>query len=228
MNQQREVLYAQRRKVLVADSLRDTVLSMIDDIIMDGLSTYANEKLYPEEWDFAGLLGQMEQYFVPKGSLTVAELENLSRVEVQEKLTNLAVELYDKREEEIGSPTMRELEKAIMLRVVDSKWMDHLDAMDALKEGINLRAYGQKNPIVEYKFEAYEMFEEMVDSIKRTVVTFLYHVQVTFNRPVPPAESRLQGAKEIHPDVDASGGVTVEDASEDVGMHVVEKKETEE
>ena len=115
-----------------------------------------------------------------------------------------------------------------MLRVVDSKWMDHLDAMDALKEGINLRAYGQKNPIVEYKFEAYEMFEEMVDSIKRTVVTFLYHVQVTFNRPVPPAESRLQGAKEIHPDVDASGGVTVEDASEDVGMHVVEKKETEE
>lgn len=228
MNQQREVLYAQRRKVLVADSLRDTVLSMIDDIIMDGLSTYANEKLYPEEWDFAGLLGQMEQYFVPKGSLTVAELENLSRVEVQEKLTNLAVELYDKREEEIGSPTMRELEKAIMLRVVDSKWMDHLDAMDALKEGINLRAYGQKNPIVEYKFEAYEMFEEMVDSIKRTVVTFLYHVQVTFNRPVPPAESRLQGAKEIHPDVDAPGGVTVEDASEDVGMHVVEKKETEE
>ena len=171
MNQQREVLYAQRRKVLTSDSLKETILGMIDDIILDGLTIYANEKLYPEEWDFAGLLGLMEQYFVPKGSITVAELENLSRPEVQEKLTELAVDLYDRREAEIGSETMRELEKAIMLRVVDSKWMDHLDAMDALKEGINLRAYGQKNPIVEYKFEAYEMFEEMVESIKRTVVT---------------------------------------------------------
>ena len=93
---------------------------------------------------------------------------------------------------------MRELEKAIMLRVVDSKWMDHLDAMDALKEGINLRAYGQKNPLVEYKFEAYEMFEEMIDSIKRTVITFLYHIQVTYSKPVPKAEDRLQGATEVH------------------------------
>ena len=76
--------------------------------------------------------------------------------------------------------------------------MDHLDAMDALKEGINLRAYGQKNPLVEYKFEAYEMFEEMIDSIKRTVITFLYHIQVTYSKPVPKAEDRLQGATEVH------------------------------
>ena len=170
MNQQREVLYGQRRKVLVAESLRDTILGMVDDIILDGLDRYADEKLYPEEWDFAGLLAQMEQYFVPKGTVTVEELENLSRIEVQEKLKDIAVALYDEREKEISAETMRELEKAIMLRVVDSKWMDHLDAMDALKEGINLRAYGQKNPLVEYKFEAYEMFEEMIDSIKRTVI----------------------------------------------------------
>ena len=228
MNQQREVLYAQRRKVLTSDSLKETILGMIDDIILDGLTTYANEKLYPEEWDFAGLLGLMEQYFVPKGSITVAELENLSRPEVQEKLTELAVDLYDRREAEIGSETMRELEKAIMLRVVDSKWMDHLDAMDALKEGINLRAYGQKNPIVEYKFEAYEMFEEMVESIKRTVVTFLYHVQVTFNRPVPQAEDHLQGAKEIHADSDTPGGVVVEEESRDLNTTVTDKEKTEE
>ena len=228
MNQQREVLYAQRRKVLTSDSLKETILGMIDDIILDGLTIYANEKLYPEEWDFAGLLGLMEQYFVPKGSITVAELENLSRPEVQEKLTELAVDLYDRREAEIGSETMRELEKAIMLRVVDSKWMDHLDAMDALKEGINLRAYGQKNPIVEYKFEAYEMFEEMVESIKRTVVTFLYHVQVTFNRPVPQAEDHLQGAKEIHADSDTPGGVVVEEESRDLNTTVTDKEKTEE
>ena len=198
MNQQREVLYGQRRKVLVAESLRDTILGMVDDIITDGLNKYADEKLYPEEWNFAGLLQQMEQYFVPKGATTVEELENLSRVEVHEKLKKIAEDLYDAREKEIGEQTMRELEKAIMLRVVDSKWMDHLDAMDALKEGINLRAYGQKNPLVEYKFEAYEMFEEMVESIKRTVVTFLYHIQVTYSAPVPQAEDHLQSAKEVH------------------------------
>lgn len=228
MNQQREVLYAQRRKVLTTESLRETVLSMLDDIILDGLSTYANEKLYPEEWDFGGLISQMEQYFLPKGTVKTSELENLSRQEVQERLTEIAVKLYDEREKEIGSETMRELEKAIMLRVVDSKWMDHLDAMDALKEGINLRAYGQKNPIVEYKFEAYEMFEEMVESIKRTVITFLYHVQVTYNRPVPPAEDRLQGAKESYADIDSPGEVVEEAESRDVPTIGRKEGETEE
>ena len=188
MNQQREVLYSQRRQVLTADSLRDTIMGMVDDIIHEGLDKYANEKLYPEEWDFAGLLSQMQQYFVPKNATSVEELENLSRVEVQDKLKQIAVDLYEERLKEIGEQTMKELEKAIMLRVVDSKWMDHLDAMDALKEGINLRAYGQKNPLVEYKFEAYEMFEEMIESIKRTVVTFLYHIQVTYSKPVPQAD----------------------------------------
>ena len=212
MNQQREVLYGQRRQVLTADSLRDTIMGMVDDIIHDGLDKYADEKLYPEEWDFAGLLAQMQQYFVPKNATTVEEPENLSRVEVQDKLKQIAVDLYDERLKEIGETTMKELEKAIMLRVVDSKWMDHLDAMDALKEGINLRAYGQKNPLVEYKFEAYEMFEEMIDSIKRTVVTFLYHIQVTYSKPVPQAEDHLQGAHEVH---EESKPVSAEDIKRD-------------
>ena len=212
MNQQREVLYAQRRQVLTADSLKDTILGMVSDIIDDGLNKYADEKLYPEEWDFAGLLTQTQQYFVPKDATTSEELENLSRVEVKEKLYQIAVDLYDAREKEIGPETMRELERAIMLRVVDSKWMDHLDAMDALKEGINLRAYGQKNPLVEYKFEAYDMFEEMVDSIKRTTVTFLYHIQITYSKPVPKAEDHLQGAREVH---DESAPVTAEDIKRD-------------
>lgn len=212
MNQQREVLYGQRRQVLTADSLRDTIMGMVDDIIHEGLDKYANEKLYPEEWDFAGLLSQMQQYFVPKDATSVEELENMSRVEVQEKLKQIAVNLYEERLKEIGEQTMKELEKAIMLRVVDSKWMDHLDAMDALKEGINLRAYGQKNPLVEYKFEAYEMFEEMIESIKRTVVTFLYHIQVTYSKPVPKAEDHLQGAHEVH---EESKPVSAEDIQKD-------------
>lgn len=212
MNKQREVLYAQRRQVLTADSLRDNILDMVEDIIKDGLDKYADEKLYPEEWDFAGLLSQMQQYFVPKDAVTAKELEDMSRPEVHDTLYDIAVKLYDAREEQIGSDTMRQLERAIMLRVVDSKWMDHLDAMDALKEGINLRAYGQKNPLVEYKFEAYDMFQEMIDSIKRTTVTFLYHIQVTYSKPVPAAEDHLQGAQAVHTE---SRPVTAEDIKED-------------
>lgn len=212
MNQQREVLYNQRRQVLTADDLKDTIMGMVDDIILSELDKYADEKLYPEEWDFAGLLAQIQQYFVPKHAVTVEELENMSRVEVQEKLKKIAVDLYEERFNEFGEQTMKELEKAVMLRVVDSKWMDHLDAMDALKEGINLRAYGQKNPLVEYKFEAYEMFSEMVESIKRTVITFLYHIQVTYSKPVPQAEDHLQGAHEVH---EESKPVSAEDIQRD-------------
>lgn len=212
MNQQREVLYNQRRQVLTADDLKDTIMGMVDDIILAELDKYADEKLYPEEWDFAGLLAQMQQYFVPKHAVTVEELENMSRIEVQEKLKQIAVDLYNERFNEFGEETMKELEKAVMLRVVDSKWMDHLDAMDALKEGINLRAYGQKNPLVEYKFEAYEMFSEMVESIKRTVITFLYHIQVTYSKPVPQAEDHLQGAHEVH---EESKPVSAEDIQRD-------------
>lgn len=212
MNQQREVLYNQRRQVLTADDLKDTIMGMVDDIILSELDKYADEKLYPEGWDFAGLLAQMQQYFVPKHAVTVEELENMSRVEVQEKLKKIAVDLYEERFNEFGEQTMKELEKAVMLRVVDSKWMDHLDAMDALKEGINLRAYGQKNPLVEYKFEAYEMFSEMVESIKRTVITFLYHIQVTYSKPVPQAEDHLQGAHEVH---EESKPVSAEDIQRD-------------
>lgn len=212
MNQQREVLYNQRRQVLTADDLKDTIMGMVDDIILAELDKYADEKLYPEEWDFAGLLAQMQQDFVPKHAVTVEELENMSRIEVQEKLKQIAVDLYNERFNEFGEETMKELEKAVMLRVVDSKWMDHLDAMDALKEGINLRAYGQKNPLVEYKFEAYEMFSEMVESIKRTVITFLYHIQVTYSKPVPQAEDHLQGAHEVH---EESKPVSAEDIQRD-------------
>ena len=120
MNKQREVLYAQRRQVLTADSLRDNILDMVEDIIKDGLDKYADEKLYPEEWDFAGLLSQMQQYFVPKDAVTAKELEDMSRPEVHDTLYDIAVKLYDAREEQIGSDTMRQLERAIMLRVVDS------------------------------------------------------------------------------------------------------------
>ena len=157
MNQQRKVVYDQRRKILEGEDMKDQILSMVDNIIEKGMETYADPKLYPEEWDFAGLLKYAEKYFLAPGDLKLEEIEDMSREEVEDKLKTMAHETYNAREESIGSPMMRELEKAVMLKVVDSKWMEHLDDMDMLKEGISLRSYGQRNPIVEYKVEAFDI-----------------------------------------------------------------------
>lgn len=180
MNQQRKVVYDQRRKILEGEDMKDQILSMVDNIIEKGMETYADPKLYPEEWDFAGLLKYAEKYFLAPGDLKLEEIEDMSREEVEDKLKSMAHETYNAREESIGSPMMRELEKAVMLKVVDSKWMEHLDDMDMLKEGISLRSYGQRNPIVEYKVEAFDIFEEMQQAMMETIILYLYHIQIRF------------------------------------------------
>ncbi len=183
MNQQREVLYAQRHRILGNESLRDTVMSMVDDITINAMNIYADEKLYPEEWDYEGLIKYLEIFYLEPGQFDVETLEEYSREELQQKLLDTAHEEYAKREAVIGAENMREFEKAVMLKVVDSKWMDHLDNMDMLREGIGLRAYGQKNPLVEYKFEAYEMFEEMTEAIAHDVVMYLYRIRISVGEP---------------------------------------------
>ena len=188
MNQQRKVVYEQRRRILEGENMKDQILNMVDTIIEKGMEIYADPKLYPEEWDFAGLLKYSEKYFLSPGELTVEQLEEMSREEVEDKLKTCAHETYDSREKSIGSPMMRELEKAVMLKVVDSKWMEHLDDMDMLKEGIGLRSYGQRNPIVEYKVEAYDIFEEMQQAMMETIILYLYHIQIRFAEE-PPAEA---------------------------------------
>ena len=193
MNQQREVLYDQRRRILMGEDLKEQILSMTDRIILDAMNQFADEKLYPEEWDFPGMLKYLESYYLAPGQITLAQIEDLSRQDILDLLLDTAHRMYEEREKQIGSENMRELEKAILLKVVDAKWMDHLDAMDMLKEGIGLRSYGQKNPLVEYKFEAYEMFQEMMQSIQETVVMYLYHIQITFMQPVE-TEDHLQHA----------------------------------
>ena len=149
MNQQRKVVYEQRRKILEGQDMKDQILNMVDMLINHGLETYANPKLYPEEWDFDALIKYCEKYFLAPGEVKLDEIENMSREEIGRKLMDIAHETYEAREKSIGSSMMRELEKAVMLKVVDSKWMEHLDDMDMLKEGIGLRSYGQRNPIVE-------------------------------------------------------------------------------
>ena len=202
MNQQREVLYGQRRLILNNQSLRETILHMVDNLIINSMNQYADEKLYPEEWNYEGLLKHLEIYFLEPGMLTVEQMEEFGRAELQDHLIDIAHKEYEKRESLFGEANMRELEKAIMLKVVDSKWMEHLDAMDMLKEGIGLRAYGQKNPLVEYKFEAYDMFENMKEAITDETIMYLYRIQINVEtiaeeEPV----DHLADAKTHHEDV---------------------------
>lgn len=180
MNQQRKVVYEQRRKILEGQDMKDQILNMVDMLINHGLETYANPKLYPEEWDFDALIKYCEKYFLAPGEVKLDEIENMSREEIGQKLMDIAHETYEAREKSIGSSMMRELEKAVMLKVVDSKWMEHLDDMDMLKEGIGLRSYGQRNPIVEYKVEAFNIFSEMQQSMIETIILYLYHIQIQF------------------------------------------------
>lgn len=204
MNQQREVLYDQRRKILGNESLRDTIMDMVDSLVVKAMDQYADEKLYPEEWDYEGLLKHLELFFLEPGQLTVAEMEEYGRGELQEKLLSIAHEEYEKREKLIGEANMRELEKAVMLKVVDSKWMEHLDSMDMLREGIGLRAYGQKNPLVEYKFEAYDMFEAMIEAIQEDTIMYLYRIRIELNDEVIEEEATadpLANAQTHHDDV---------------------------
>ena len=202
MNQQREVLYGQRRLILNNQSLRETILHMVDNLIINSMNQYADEKLYPEEWNYEGLLKHLEIYFLEPGMLTVEQMEEFGRAELQDHLIDIAHKEYEKRESLFGEANMRELEKAIMLKVVDSKWMEHLDSMDMLKEGIGLRAYGQKNPLVEYKFEAYDMFENMKEAITDETIMYLYRIQINVEtiaeeEPV----DHLADAKTHHEDV---------------------------
>ncbi len=178
MNQQREVMYGERRKILLGENLRENIMGMVKHIIKVEMNQYASEKLYPEEWTLDGLITDAEKIYAPEGRLKLEELNALSRDELKETLENLAEEGYRTREIMFGEENMRELEKVIMLRVVDNKWMEHLDHMDMLREGINLRAYGQRNPLVEYKIEALDMFEEMEAAIQDEIASLMYHVSI--------------------------------------------------
>ncbi|MCQ1531979.1 preprotein translocase subunit SecA [Mitsuokella jalaludinii] len=178
MNQQREVMYGERRKILFGENLRENIMGMVKHIIRAEMDQYANAQLYPEEWQLDGLIEDAEKIYAPQGRLKKEELAAMSRDELQECLEKLAEEGYHNRELLFGEENMRELEKVVMLRVVDKKWMEHLDHMDMLRDGINLRAYGQRNPLVEYKIEALDMFEEMEADIQDQIASLMYHVSI--------------------------------------------------
>ena len=201
MNQQREVLYEQRRRILRNESLRDTINEMIDKLVTESVDAYADEKLYPEEWDYEGLYKHLSQYFLTEDIMTPQDMEEYSRQELLERLLEIAHAEYQDRVDMLGDAMFGQLEKAIMLRVVDNKWMEHLDNMDMLREGIGLRAYGQKNPLVEYKFEAFEMFQNMIAAIQDETIMALYKIRAQLIQEIEEPVDHLEGAQPHHEDV---------------------------
>jgi preprotein translocase subunit SecA len=178
INQQREVMYGERKKVLYGEDLKDTITSMIDDVIDQVINSFAGENKFADEWDLPGLMTYIQQHIIPQPDFEIEEMKGMTKEEAKEFLTARTHLLFEAREKELGSETMHELEKAIMLRIIDEKWMDHIDAMDQLRNGISLRAYGQKDPLIEYKFEAFEAFQSMIYSIKEDVVRYILRVKV--------------------------------------------------
>jgi preprotein translocase subunit SecA len=178
MNKQREVIYSQRRKVLMGDSIKDNVVEMIKDLVSDAVATYTVGSEYPEEWDLKGLGDFLHTVFLPRNAISQEKLLSYTREELIDELTNIALNIYEKQEQQFGEEAIRELERVILLKVVDTKWIDHIDAMDQLREGIGLRAYGQQDPVQAYQMEGYDMFQQLINSIKEDTVRYILNAKV--------------------------------------------------
>ncbi|HOB19492.1 MAG TPA: preprotein translocase subunit SecA [Candidatus Atribacteria bacterium] len=185
MNKQREVIYSQRRMVLEGENLRSSIMDMVSTLVDKAIEIYAGSQIHRSEWDLKGLIDYLERIFIKPGTfvLNEDEISAIDTDELKERLLDYAEAAYREQEALNGEENMREVERIITLKVVDEKWMDHIDAMDQLRQGIGLRAYGQRDPVIEYKFEGYEMFEEMIHSIQEEVVRLLYHIRVQQNMP---------------------------------------------
>ncbi|HSG06674.1 MAG TPA: SEC-C metal-binding domain-containing protein, partial [Nitrospiria bacterium] len=177
MNKQREVIYEQRRQILRGEDLTDLYMGMMEDRLAEFLDVYCSEEVYPEEWDLAGLNEAIHRQYgfsVDAGE----DLREVGREAIREDFMKKIDEHYRARTEEMGEELTRKVQKMVILRVIDIQWKDHLLGMDAMKEGIGLRGYGQKDPLVEYKREGFGMFAAMMERVKADAVEQLFKVQL--------------------------------------------------
>ncbi|MDU4882788.1 preprotein translocase subunit SecA [uncultured Clostridium sp.] len=182
MNLQREVIYRQRTEVLEGKNLKEQIEGMIEEVISDSVNSHLSGEVQDIEAEIKTLLQYLEEICLPHGIITVEEIADLSNEQIKNKLTEVVMNIYKGKELEFGEEQLREIERVVLLRVVDQKWMAHIDNMDHLKQGMGLRAYKQQDPIQAYQMEGSAMFEEMIEGIKLETVKFLFHVRV--ERPV--------------------------------------------
>ena len=197
MSAQRQIIYDQRGKVLNGEDIHEYIIKMINDLINDTVDQYLMDDNIKDDWNLAGLRDRFMGLFTVNEDFryTNQELEDVSKKDVIEKLTERAMTFYNQKEEKVGSEVLRELERVILLKVVDIKWMAHIDDMEELKRGISLRSYGQKNPVVEYRFEGFEMFDAMIESIREETIRLLFTIQVRPNDEAPKREQVMKPAE---------------------------------
>jgi preprotein translocase subunit SecA len=212
MNKQREIIYGQRSQVLEGLSLKENILEIMDRIIGDMLEVYISDSVSREEWDITGLTGLTKAKFGLQVEPSL--IQELGKIEIKEKLYSIIAGAYEEKEKAIGQELLRHLERMVFLQVIDSKWKDHLYAMDNLKEGIGLRAYGQRDPLIEYKREAFDYFSAMVSGIEEEVVEAIFKLQ-----PVRPERFRgvfnVSAQEFVHPEAAKFEGPRNQDAYED-------------
>lgn len=181
MNKQREVIYGQRRQVLMGNDVSEYIQKMIADLIGEAVSAYCPDNKFPEEWDIKDLNARMERLFgIALEDYSDEELQSREKDDLAQELKDKVAAAYAAKEQEMGEAgfSMREIERMVLLRIVDEKWMDHIDAMDQFRRGIGLRALGQRNPVVEYRMEGFDMFDEMITNIREDTVNMLFHIKV--------------------------------------------------
>lgn len=208
MNRQREVIYDERRKILQGANLKDYIYEITEEVLDYALDTYINDKASADQWDFDGL----RQYFESKFMIRTddVKLEEMRKPQIRDIFFDAMKKAYEEKEKSMGEGMARYMEKMILLQVVDSKWKDHLYAMDSLKEGIGLRAYGQRDPLVEYQHEGYAMFMDMIDRIKEETLEYLFKIKAVKEEREPPVfnparQQLLHEEKSQFQDVPAAG-----------------------
>ncbi len=200
MNMQRGIIYGERKRALHGENLQESIHSMMEETVDAVIAEFSAVSNYPEEWDLTALRESLTA-FIPEGLPDDETIKNVSKDEVNELVKDSLFAYYARKEERLTPEILRHLERMVILKVVDEKWMDHLDAMDQLRQGIGLRAYGQRDPLVEYKNEAYNMFQAMIEDIRSDVVRYCMRVEIVEKReaPVKTTESRNEEAQTKQP-----------------------------
>jgi preprotein translocase subunit SecA len=218
MNEQRRVIYEDRRKVLEGGDLSEQALEMVDAVVRETVQQYVSKETYAEEWDLEGMITALQAVY--PSTLTQEQLaEVVDAYEIEEMAAEEALRLYQEKEGALGDEVMRQLERMVFLSIIDTKWREHLAEMDYLQEGIHLRAYGQRDPLTEYRREAYSMFSELQGSIRDEFVRYIYRVELVRNdEPARPRPQRV--STNANPDAIQGGGRSNQaNASDKVGRN---------
>jgi preprotein translocase subunit SecA len=195
INKQREVIYEERNKILDGASLRDNAVGFVEDVVRAIVAEFANAEVHPEEWDLDGLFTKMKEFYPTALTKDSFDINDLTTIDLEEAFLEEAIKVYEQREQEIGDEQFRDIERRVLLSVLDNRWREHLYEMDYLQEGIGLRAIAQRDPLVEYQREGFEMFDEMLEGIKEDFVRYVFHLQVIREEKPPEEKQREQQAR---------------------------------